>query len=163
MNISTKRMAIAVAAMLACILATLFWPSSDRRQRRDDTIGAAMPLSPRDTLLAAIQPAQAGPKPSPPVLPPPARETPTPTIVTTEDGAYTVQVSSWRSRWKAELDMNRYLKEGFEAYIQRVYLPEKGGVWHRVRIGRFSTFESAAQHAEMIGDMLQDGYWIATR
>jgi cell division protein FtsN len=88
---------------------------------------------------------------------------PKPTVVTTEDGAYAVQVSSWRSRWKAELDRQRYQAQGFEASIQRVYLPEKGGVWHRVRIGRFSTREMAAQQAEAVQDMLQAGYWIVTR
>lgn len=158
MNISAKRLVVAVATILLCIVAALFWPRSTRQKQKDNTIGAAVLLPPvkRDTVRTEMKPS--APKPQSP-----AQEKPGPAIMTMEDGAYTVQVASWRSRWKAERDMRRYQEQGFDAYIQRVYIPEKGGVWHRVRIGRFPTREVAAQQAEAVQDMLQAGYWIATR
>ena len=158
MNISAKRLIIAVSTLLLCIVATLFWPGSNRQKQKDNTIGAAvlLPAVKKDTLQAPIRP----PAPKPQA---PAAEAPKLTIVPTDDGAFTLQVSSWRSRWKAELDMKRFQEQGFEAYIQRVYIPEKGGVWHRVRIGRFASRELAAQQADAVQDMLQTGFWIATR
>lgn len=158
MNFSAKKIVIAVATILLCIVAALFWPTNNRQKQKDNTIGAAvlLPPSTSDSLLTAM-------KPSSPQPQRPAQESPGPTIVTTEDGAYTVQVASWRSRRKAEWDMNRYREQGFDAYIQRANIPEKGGVWHRVRLGRFSTREIAARQAEAVQDMLQAGFWIATR
>lgn len=158
MNISAKKLAIAVSTILLCIVATLFWPGSNRQKQKDNTIGRAVLLPPvkKDTLQAVSKPREPEPQP-------PAQAAHGLAIVTTEDGAFTVQVSSWRSYGKAERDMKRYQDQGFEAYVQRAYIPEKGGVWHRVRIGRFSTREMAAQQAEAVQDMLQAGFWIATR
>ena len=59
--------------------------------------------------------------------------------------------------------MSRYQAQGFDAYIERADIPEKGGVWYRVRLGRFSSREIAAQQAAALQDMLQAGLWIATR
>ena len=148
MNISAKKLVIAVATVLLCIVAALFWPGSNQQKQRDNTIGAAMALSPPepDTVQAVLE----SPEPRPAAA-----------IVRAEDGTFTLQVSSWRSRRKAEWDMQRYQAQGFDAYIQRVDIPEKGGVWHRVRLGRFPTAEVAAQQAEALQDMLQAGYWIA--
>ncbi|MGH7494064.1 MAG: SPOR domain-containing protein [bacterium] len=158
MDFSAKKIAIAVATILLCIVAALFWPASRRQEQKDNTIGAAVLLAPskKDTLQTAMTPASIQPQK-------PAQEAPGPTIVATEDGAYTVQVSAWRSQRKANLDMGRYQEQGFDAYIQRVNIPEKGGIWYRVRLGRFSTREIAARQAEAVEDMLQAGYWIATR
>src|SRR5262245_12734913 len=158
MNFSAKTIAIAVATILLCVVAVMFWPSKNRQEQKDNTIGAAvlLPSAKTDSLQTAIKPSSSKPqKPAPAAL--------GPTIVTTEDGAFTVQVSAWRSWRKAEWDKNRYQGQGFNAYIQRVMIPEKGGVWYRVRLGRFSSREIAARQAEAVQDMLQAGYWIATR
>ncbi len=161
MNISVRKMAIATATIMLCIVATWFWPSSNQQKKKDNTIRAAVVLPPakRDTVQVVTPPAE--PKPQPQT--PPVQDTPGPAVVATEDGAFTVQVASWRSRWKAELDLQRYQDRGFDAYIQRVHIPEKGGVWHRVRLGRFSSRETATEQAEALQEMLQAGYWISTR
>jgi len=160
MNISAKKLVIAVGTILLCIVATLFWPGSNRQKQKDKTIGAAvlLPVAPADSVRTGGNLSE--PKPQPPSPAPAAQQR---AMVTMENGVYTVQVASWRSRWKAERDRQRYADQGFEAYIQRVDLPEKGGVWHRVRIGHFSSAELATGQAEALQDMLQAGYWIATR
>jgi cell division protein FtsN len=83
-----------------------------------------------------------------------------PQITTTEDGRYTVQVSSWRTQYKAEQDAQRYLSAGFDAYIQRAYVPEKDGTWYRVRVGRFATAGEAEQMAFRLAGLLESGFWV---
>ena len=86
MDFSAKKIAIGVATILLCIVAALFWPSSKRNEQKDNTIGAAVLLPPaqKDTLQAAMisSSLQSGKS---------TQEAPGPSIVTTEDGAFTVQ------------------------------------------------------------------------
>lgn len=56
---------------------------------------------------------------------------------------YNVQVSSWRNREKAELEVRRLRGLGLNAFILEAYLPQKGGTWYRVRIGQFKSKEEA--------------------
>lgn len=93
--------------------------------------------------------------------PPPAPlEEPRPTVVATGEGIYTVQVSSWQSRRNAETDAARFEGQGHEVYIQRANIPEKGGIWYRVRVGRFATQEEAQALADELVYQLQSGFWL---
>lgn len=58
---------------------------------------------------------------------------------------YNVQVSSWRNRFKAEQEVKRLRKEGYDAFVLIANLPEKGGIWYRVRIGSFKSEEEAKE------------------
>lgn len=81
-------------------------------------------------------------------------------VTKTEDGKYTIQVSSWRTRAAAEKDAQRFRNAGFDVYIQKAYLPNRGGTWYRVRVGRFMTLEEGRQFAQQLQEMLESGYWL---
>jgi cell division septation protein DedD len=56
---------------------------------------------------------------------------------------YFAQISSWRNRIKADQEIIQLRDSGTNAYIQEVNLPEKGGIWYRVRVGPFKTQREA--------------------
>lgn len=58
---------------------------------------------------------------------------------------FNVQVSSWRNRGKAEDEVKRLRNQGFNAFLVEANLPQKGGIWYRVRIGNFKSNEEAEQ------------------
>lgn len=58
---------------------------------------------------------------------------------------YNVQVSSWRNKLKAEQEVKRLRREGYDAFVLIANLPEKGGLWYRVRIGSFKSLEEAKE------------------
>lgn len=71
-------------------------------------------------------------------------------MIFTDGYLYTVQVSSWRSRAKAESEVKRLQNEGYNAFIVIAELPELDGIWYRVRVGYYSTFEEASRVRERI-------------
>lgn len=85
---------------------------------------------------------------------------PPPQVVMSADGKYTVQVSSWQTRRRAERDAQRFNAKGFSAYVQSADLPELGGTWYRVRVGNFMTRNEARAMAEQLAELLESGYWL---
>lgn len=62
-----------------------------------------------------------------------------------DGNGFNVQVSSWRNRGKAEDEVKRLRGQGFNAFLVEANLPQKGGIWYRVRIGNFKSNEEAEQ------------------
>jgi len=62
-------------------------------------------------------------------------------MIFTDGYLYCFQVSSWRSREKAEAEMKRLKAEGYNAFIVIADLPELDGTWYRVRIGYFNSLD----------------------
>lgn len=59
-------------------------------------------------------------------------------------GRYTLQISAWRSKIKAQEIVDTWISRGFtNAYVQEVSDLEAGITWYRVRIGNYNTLESA--------------------
>lgn len=58
-------------------------------------------------------------------------------------GHFTIQVSSWKTAKQAQLILHHFLDEGYDAYIQRVFLEDREEVWWRVRVGDFSSVDEA--------------------
>lgn len=83
-----------------------------------------------------------------------------PQVVSSADGKYTVQVSSWRTMRKAEKEAQRFREQGYDAYVQQAFLPDRQETWYRVRIGRYASADAAAQVAGEIRALLESGYWI---
>ncbi|MFQ5824408.1 MAG: SPOR domain-containing protein [bacterium] len=81
-------------------------------------------------------------------------------IVETEAGRYTVQVSSWRKRKNAERDAQRFINQGYDAYIQKAYLADRNETWFRVRIGQFASRDEGRQLATQLAELLESGYWL---
>lgn len=62
-------------------------------------------------------------------------------MIFTDGKVYTVQVSSWRDRIKAESEVKRLKAAGYNAFVVEVELPDLDGVWHRVRVGFYNTID----------------------
>ncbi len=75
-------------------------------------------------------------------------------------GKYTVQVSSWKSRVKANREAQELSTAGFEAYVMDGDV--NGESWHRVRVGRFGTMREARDAIVNMQAKGVDGVWITT-
>lgn len=139
---------IAAAAVIIALVAAGFWWL--QQQREEDQAA-------RSALLVREQPVEILPEPQ--EFQPAQTETKLP-VVAAEDGSFTVQISSWRSSTKAEREAERFQSAGYASFVQRVYLPEQGGVWYRVRVGQFRAREEAERLAAELVIQLDSGYWI---
>jgi cell division septation protein DedD len=138
-----------IGGLLVLLLAGLLgWILLSRKQA-DEPVAVSPP--PADTTFNAPVIEQ------PPDLPP--QEQPKPQVVV-EDGQYTVQVSAWRTRRRAEEDAERYTAKGFNAYVQQAEIPSKDGTWYRVRVGRYATQQDAEQMASQLAGLLEAGFWV---
>ena len=96
----------------------------------------------------------------------PAPVTPTPVpvkpperpVVQSGTGDYTVQVSSWRSRYKANQEVARLSNAQFDAFMEEGSID--GVRWFRVRVGRYQTEGEAGTAAERLHEMLENGAWV---
>ncbi|MFZ2322067.1 MAG: OmpA family protein [Ignavibacteriaceae bacterium] len=62
-------------------------------------------------------------------------------MIFTDGYLYCFQVSSWRSREKAEAEQKRLKSEGYKSFITIADLPDLEGTWYRVRIGYFNSLD----------------------
>ena len=60
---------------------------------------------------------------------------------------FAIQVSSFKTLERAQALESRLRDKGYPIFLAMADLPEKGGVWHRVFIGRFSDEKVAEQVA----------------
>lgn len=134
-----------LVVLLAGILGWILW----NRKQAEEPMAVSTPL--QDTTL------------TPPITEQPAdlplQETPQPRVIA-ENGKYTVQVSSWQTRRRAQEDADRYAAKGFNAYVQEANIPSKGGTWYRVRVGRYATQQDAEQLAAQLAGLLESGFWV---
>jgi cell division protein FtsN/nucleoid DNA-binding protein len=103
-------------------------------------------------------PAAPTPTPAPVPTPTPVQK-PKPATPPAGTGNYTVQVSSWMSKAKANAEAERLTQGGFSAFVQDAVVG--GERRYRVRIGRYSTQKEAAAAAQHLQEMLEDGFWVA--
>lgn len=75
-------------------------------------------------------------------------------------GRYTVQVSSWKSKAKANRQAQDLSAAGFDAYVMDGEV--NGEAWHRVRVGRFGTMGEARETITKMQATGVDGVWITT-
>lgn len=68
----------------------------------------------------------------------------------TDGNLYTIQVSSWRNKEKAENEVTRLKSAGHDAYLMEVFLSNKGQNWYRVRVGYFDSFDEAKNYENRI-------------
>jgi hypothetical protein len=76
------------------------------------------------------------------------------------EGAYTVNVGSFREKARADQHVDDLKKKGFQAFSWEIDLPQKGK-WHRVSIGGFSSLSEAERFAK---DLEKEGFqtFVAT-
>ena len=58
------------------------------------------------------------------------------------ENMYAVQVSSWKSKSIAISEAQKFLKAGYNAFIEKTELGDKG-TYYRVRVGGFNSLEEA--------------------
>lgn len=56
---------------------------------------------------------------------------------------YSIQISSWQSKNLAEREVQKFKNRGYAAFIIPVRIPQKGGMWYRVRVGGFKSVDEA--------------------
>ena len=71
------------------------------------------------------------------------RDNMTGNLIYTDNNLYCFQVSSWKRESIAEREVEKLKRRGIKAVMHKMYVPEKGAVWCRVRVGYFSTRDEA--------------------
>jgi nucleoid DNA-binding protein len=87
------------------------------------------------------------------------RQEVTPPARVTGTGQFTVQVSSWTSRAKADLEASRLSSSGFGAFVEDAVIGET--TWFRVRVGRFATSKEARAELQKLSGTVENGLWVA--
>jgi len=62
-------------------------------------------------------------------------------------GGYTLNIASFRNKGNADRLMKELEEKGYEAFVEKANIPQKG-TWYRVAVGRFSSREEALAFAK---------------
>ena len=65
-------------------------------------------------------------------------------------GKFSIQISAWKMKSKAESELRKVKSKGVEAKLVSVSLPQKGGVWYRVMVGNYQSNEDAKRDIDRI-------------
>ena len=109
-------------------------------------------VTPETGKEAPAKPAEVAKKAAAPVTAPGLTTAPSGT------GRYTVQVSSWKSRGKANRQAQELSAAGFDSYVMDIEVD--GQEWHRVRVGRYGTRSAAREAIAKLSEQIPDGLWI---
>ena len=71
-------------------------------------------------------------------------------MIFTDGYLYCIQISSWRARGKAESEAKRIESEGYKSFVVIAELPELDGIWYRVRVGYYNSFDEANRIREKV-------------
>lgn len=78
------------------------------------------------------------------------------------DGAFSVQVESWRSEEKAEQQVQKWVDRGYEnAYVVKYGNEDTGDVWFRVRLGYLATRDMAEKLRDKLQRENNEPSWIS--
>lgn len=67
-----------------------------------------------------------------------------------EGGKYSFQVSSWKSKNKAESEISKLKAQGHNAFLVEAYVNKQRGTWYRVRIGYFNSAQEAETYQKKL-------------
>jgi cell division septation protein DedD len=135
-------------------------PRGEENRRRfgisEETDTRPSPVQPSSAPLSSPQTAGREKKPAPPsedmrgAMPvkPPAPLVPAPSR-TLADGGYTIQVAAVKKPEDAALLVRRFRDQGYAAYAV-TGTDGEGGVWYRVRVGRFGSRDAAGPVLEKL-------------
>lgn len=78
------------------------------------------------------------------------------------NGAFSVQVESWRSKEKAQAQVQKWVDRGYEnAYVVKYGNEETGDIWFRVRLGRLATKDMAEKLESKLAEEYNAKSWIS--
>ncbi len=122
----------------------------------NQTDQGVVPESGQTTEPAASEPTTIAPEPTPEPTSPVTK--PGISVPTSGSGNYTVQVSSWNSKAKADEEAARLNGSGLSAFVES---SDVGGeTWYRVRVGHSATIKEAREAAAQLSKMVEDGAWV---
>jgi hypothetical protein len=112
---------------------------------------------------AVGEPAPAQAEPTPQVTPPAQRTASAPAAHAAAppsgSGSFTIQVSSWASKAKAEAEAGRLGAAGLSAYVEEGMVG--GTTWYRVRIGRYGSEREAKEAIAKMQPGMETDLWVA--
>ncbi len=73
-------------------------------------------------------------------------------------GNFTVQLSAWRTKERAENQAGRIRAAGKPAYVDEKTI--NGVRWYRVRVGRYGSREDATRDARNFQLLMESGWWV---
>ncbi|KAF0152541.1 MAG: hypothetical protein FD143_857 [Ignavibacteria bacterium] len=65
-------------------------------------------------------------------------------------GKYSFQISSWKSKIKAESEVSKLKAVGHNAFIVEAFVSKRRGTWYRVRIGYFNSIEETEEYQKKL-------------
>lgn len=71
-------------------------------------------------------------------------------MIFTDGMVYTVQVSSWREKSKADAEAAKLIAAGYKAFVLEANLPDLDGKWYRVRVGNFDSVAEARRVKQIL-------------
>jgi len=78
------------------------------------------------------------------------------------NGAFAVQVEAWRSKEKAETQIQKWVDRGYEnAYVVKMGNEETGDIWFRVRLGRVDSKDMAEKLQNKLMRNHNEKSWIS--
>ena len=69
-------------------------------------------------------------------------------MIFTDGKLFTAQISSWKTKWKAENIVEKLRDEGYDAFVREFFIEKVNENWYQVRVGYFKTFREAQKVAE---------------
>jgi len=79
------------------------------------------------------------------------------------NGNYSVQVEAWRSKRKAQGQVGKWKKRGFNnSFVIKYEGKKPGDVWFRVRLGRLSVRQSARNLQDKLKTNYDAASWISS-
>jgi cell division protein FtsN len=74
-------------------------------------------------------------------------------------GKFTIQVSSWASKAKADAEAARLSSAGYSSYVEEGLVG--GATWYRVRVGRYATEQEAKEAIAKMQPGVETDLWVA--
>jgi cell division septation protein DedD len=74
-------------------------------------------------------------------------------------GDYTIQVSSWMNRGKAEQEAAKLSSAGMESFVEEAIV--NGATWYRVRVGHYPTSQEAKEAAAQLQGASESMVYVA--
>jgi cell division septation protein DedD len=84
---------------------------------------------------------------------------PTPSVATTSGGAFSVQLSSWATVEKANLEVELLKQKGLPAFVHGTYV-SGFGQRYRVNVGRYASAEAAHMEARKFSAIGEGSYLV---
>jgi len=135
--------------------------------KKDVTPAQSIP-EPVQTPIVEEGPPEQTPTPTPTITPPldasksrerTPVEKPVPQVMPIGDGNYTVQVSAWLNKAKADEESSKLTQAGFPSFVDEKAV--SGEPWYRVRVGRYTTRNEANTEREKLQKMLEGSLFVA--